>query len=76
MCGSGCCSNGCRDVGVSDVCELGRFVVLSVLVFFLELADFGNGSRCRLMVVFGSVCVCGAAQTHTEQGHVVKANGN
>ena len=76
MRGGGCCSNGCRDVGVSDVCELVRFVVLSVLVFFLELADFGHGSRCRFMVGFGSVCVSGAAPTHTEQGHVVKANGN
>ena len=71
MCGSGCCSNGFCDVGVSDVCELRRFVVLSDLVFFLELADFGTGSRCRLMVGFGSVCVCGDAPTPTEQGHVV-----
>ena len=76
MCGSGCCSNECRDVGVSDVCELWRLVVLSLLVFFLELADFGTGSRRRLMVGFGSVRVCGAAPTHTEQGHVVNVNGN
>ena len=76
MWASGRCSNGWRDVGVSDVCELGRFVVLSVLIFFVELADFGNGSRCRLMVAFGSICVCDTAPTHTEQGHVVKANGN
>ena len=76
MCGSGCCSNECRDVGVSDVCELWRFVVLSGLVFFLELAAVGTGLRRRLMVVFGSVCVCGAAPTHTEQGHVVKVNGS
>ena len=48
---------------MSDVCELWRFVVLSVLVFFLELAVFGTGSRRRLMVGFGSVCVCGAAPT-------------
>ena len=76
MCGIGCCSNGWCDVGVSDVCELRRFVVSSVLVFLLELDDVGNGSRCRLMVGFGSVCICGAAPTHTEQGHVVKTNGN
>ena len=69
-------SDGCRDVGVSDVCVLGRFVVLSVLVFFVEVSDFGNGSRCRLMVALGSICVCGTAPTHTEQEHVVKANGN
>ena len=75
MCGSGC-SNECRDVGVSSVCELWIFVVLSVLVVFLVLADFGTGSRCRLMVGFGSVRVCGAAPTHTEQGHVVNVNGN
>ena len=75
MCGSGC-SNECRDVGVSSGCELWIFVVLSVLVVFLVLVDFGTGSRCRLMVGFGSVRVCGAAPTHTEQGHVVKVNGN
>ncbi len=76
MCGSGCFSNACRDVRVSDMCVLGRFIVLSVLVFFVELADFGNGSRCRLVVVFGSICICVTAPTHSEQGHVVKANGN
>ena len=75
MCGSGC-SNECRDVGVSTGCELWIFVVLSVLVVFLVLVDFGTCSRCRLMVGFGSVRVCGAAPTHTEQGHVVNVNGN
>ena len=76
MCGSGCFSNACRDVRVSDMCELGRFIVLSVLVFFVELADFGNGSRCRLILALSCICACGTAPTHTEQGHVVKANGN
>ena len=75
MCGSGC-SNECRDVCVSSVCELWIFVVLSVLVVFLVLADFGTGSRCRLRLGCGSVRVCGAAPTHTEQGHVVNVNGN
>ena len=73
MWGSGCCSNSWR---VVDVCELRRFVVLSVLVFFVELADFGNGSRCCLILALGSICACGTTSTHTEQGHVVKANGN
>ena len=75
MFGSGY-SNECRDGGVSSVCELWIFVVLSVLFVFLVLADFGTGSRCLLMVGFGSVRVCGAAPTHTEQGHVVKVNGS
>ena len=76
MCGSGCCCNECRDVVVSSVCELCIFVVLSVLLFCLEFVDYGIGSRRRLMVGFVSVCVCGAAPTHTEQGHVVKVNGS
>ena len=76
MCGSGWCCNECLDVGVSYLCEVGIFVVLSVLLFCLELVDFGIGSRRRLMVGFVSVCVCVAAPTHTEQGHVVKVNGS
>ena len=72
-CGSGCFSDACRDVRVSDMWELGSFIVLSLLVCFVELAD---GSRCRLVVLFGSICICVTAPTHTEQGHVVKAKGS
>ncbi len=75
-CGSGCFSDACCDVRVSDMRELGRCIVLSVLVCFVELADVVNGSRCRLVVLFGTICICVTAPTHTEQGHVVKANGN
>jgi hypothetical protein len=68
MCGSGCCSDGCRDAGESDVCVLVRFVVLSVLVFFLELSEFGNGSRCRLME---ALALSVSAVLHLERSIVV-----
>ena len=75
-CGSGCVSDACCDVRVSDMRELGRCIVLSVLVCFVELADVVNGSCCRLVVLFGTICICVTAPTHTEQGHVVKAKGS